>query len=137
MDRCRLALAVAALSVVGACARDDGGRATRQERRQFSVVMESKARQLDRGIAQLADASTPLDSVRAADVEQLKQSQRTLRERLSTVDSAPDSAWPALRDSLESYYRGVRLQYGALSHYDARVEQAVADSSGGDGSAQR
>lgn len=137
MDRCRLALAVAALSVAGACARDDGGRATRQERRQFSVVMEGKARQLDRGIAQLSDASAPIDSARAADVENLKQSQRTLRERLSAVDSAPDDAWPALRDSLESYYRGVRLQYGALSHYDARVEQAAADSSGGDGSAQR
>ena len=137
MDRCRLALAIAALSVAGACTRDDGGRATRQERRQFSVVMESKARQLDRGIAQLADASTPLDSVRATDVENLKQSQRTLRARLSSVDSAPDSAWPALRDSLESYYRGVRLQYDTFSHYDARVEQAVVDSSGGDGSAQR
>lgn len=136
MDRCRLALAIAALSAVGACARDDGGRAVRQERRQFSVVMESKVRQLDRGIAQLADASTPLDSIRAADVEQLKHSQRTLRERLSAVNSAPDEAWPALRDSLESYYHGVRLRYGALSNYDARVEQAAADSSGGDGSAQ-
>jgi hypothetical protein len=125
-----------ALSLVGACARDDGGRATRQERRQFSIVMASKVRQLDRGIAQLGDASAPLDSVRAANVETLKQSQQTLRERLASIDSAPDQAWPALRDSLESYYHGVRLQYGTLSHYDARVEQAVVDSSGGDGSAQ-
>lgn len=136
MGRCRLALAVAALSVAGACAPDDGGRAARQERRQFSVVMESKVRQLDRGIAQLSDASAETDSARAADVEALKQSQRTLRERLASIDSAPDDAWPALRDSLESYYHGVRSKYGALSHYDARVEQADVDSSGGDESAQ-
>lgn len=136
MSRRRHLYFAAALLAVVACSRDDGGRAARLERRQFRVVMESKMRYLDRGIAHLAEAS-PGDSLRSGDVENLKRNQRVLRGRLASMDETSEAEWPALRDSLEYYYHGVRAQYEALSHDGARVEQTAADPSGGDGSAQR
>jgi hypothetical protein len=132
-----VAVVVAVASVMGACALDDVSKAVRENRRQFRVVMESKMRQLDRGIAHLNGASQSPDTVRVGDVANLKRNQQALRVMLASVDGASDAEWPALRDSLENCYHGVRSQYDALAHYGARVEQAVADSSGGDGSAQR
>lgn len=75
------------LCVLAACANDEATRISRQDRRQFHVVMESKLRQLDRGIALLGQATEPGDSTYEGDVAALKQRQIALRERLATLSS--------------------------------------------------
>lgn len=104
------------LCVLAACANEEATRISRQERRQFHVVMESKLRQLDRGIAQLGEVVAPGDSTYEGDVAALKLRQTALRERLVTLSSATDEVWMAQRDSVELDYHGVREQYGALAH---------------------
>lgn len=115
---------------LGACARDDAGRAARQERRQFQIVMESKLRQMDRGIAKLGHVAVETDSSYAGDVESLKDNQRILREKLAAMGTVSDEAWPSLRDSVETTYHEVRAQYGALSHREPEIPPAPADSAG-------
>ncbi|HXV12956.1 MAG TPA: hypothetical protein VEC56_02000 [Candidatus Krumholzibacteria bacterium] len=121
-----------AMCIGGACSRDDAARLKRQERRQFSIVMESKMRQLDRGIASLGDTPTLTDSVFASEVEDLKRNQQALRSRLAAMSAVPEREWPALRDSVETDYHHVREQYGALVHHETLAEPAPADSSMGD-----
>lgn len=104
------------LCVLAACANEEATRISRQERRQFHVVMESKLRQLDRGIARLGEVVAPGDSTYEGDVAALKLRQTALRERLVTLSSATDEVWMAQRDSVELDYHGVREQYGALAH---------------------
>jgi hypothetical protein len=121
-----------AMCISGACSRDEAARIKRQERRQFSIVMESKMRQLERGIAGLGDASTTMDSVFASEVENLKRNQQALRSRLAAMDAVPEREWPALRDSVETDYHVVREQYGALVHHESLAEPARVDSSTSD-----
>ncbi len=118
-----------AMCIGGACSRDEAARIQRQERRQFSIVMESKMRQHDRGIATLGEGTTTIDSLFAIEVEDLKRNQQALRSRLSAIDAVPEQEWPALRDSVELDYHIVREQYGALVHYEPLVAPAPADSS--------
>jgi len=129
MKRCAFALLVCGVLTGGACENDEAVRVTRHDRRQFYVVMESKLRQMDRGIAQVDGAAAGADSAYAVDVENLKRSQRDLRDRLSAMDAASDQSWPALKDSLEFYYRIVRAQYGDIATHETRAETAHMDSS--------
>jgi hypothetical protein len=117
------------LCVLAACAKDEAPAISRQERRQFHVVMESKLRQLDRGIAQLGEVAPPADSVYAMDVAALKHNQDSLRERLTTMAAASDDEWLAQRDSVESHYHGVRNQYGALAHRESPSAAAASGES--------
>lgn len=128
MNRCALALLVGSVLVGGACENDEARRVTRNDRRQFYVVMESKLRQIDREIARMDGAAGGVDSAYAADVEHLKRDQRNLRERLSAMVAAPDHNWPELKDSVEFYYRGVRAQYGNITTRETRAAAAEADS---------
>jgi hypothetical protein len=115
------------LLLVG-CVDDDAGRAMRYQRRQFHAVMEGKLRQIDHGIARLGSARFESDSTYAGEVENLKRRQRTLRERLAAMDAATDQQWPALQDSVQSDYRGVREQYAALVSREARATAVHRDS---------
>lgn len=124
IERSRLAVFAGAL-LLAACARNDAAQFHREERRQFQFVMESKLRQLDRRIARLAGAATAPDSSYAGDVEKLKRSQLTLRDRLSAMDAATDAQWPALRDSVESTYHDVRQRCGFLAQRDAGAGTAA------------
>jgi hypothetical protein len=129
MKRRALALLVGGVLVMGACDDDEAMRVTRHDRRQFHVVMEGKLRQIDRGIEQVSDAATGADSAYVADVESLRRSQRDLRERLSAMGAASDQNWPALKDSLEFYYRDVRTHFDDLARRDAGAASAQLDSS--------
>lgn len=128
MNRCALALLVGSVLVGGACENDEAMRVTRNDRRQFYVVMESKLRQIDRGIARMDGAAASGDSAYAVDVENLKRDQRNLRERLSAMVAAPDQSWPELKDSVEFYYRGIRTQYGDITTRETRAAAAQTDS---------
>lgn len=130
MKRCAFALLVGGVLMLGACENDEATRVRQHDRRQFQVVMESKLRQIDRGIEQVSGAAAGADSAYVADVESLKRSQRELRGRLSTMDAASDQNWPALKDSLESDYHNVRTQFGELETRGARAAAAHTDSSG-------
>jgi hypothetical protein len=114
MNRWIAACLVGVVMVGGGCSADEESRVNREERRQFYVVMESKLRQIDRGINQLDSVTSEADSVYAGDVERLKDNGRTLRGRLAAMNSASNEEWPALRDSIETYYHGVRTQYATL-----------------------
>lgn len=131
MYRCSLTIITVATLALGACARDDAGRAARQERRQFQFVMESKLRQLDRGIAKLGDVTVQTDSIYVENVESLKDKQRVLREKLAAMDTVSEEEWPSLKDSVETTYHDVRAHYGALAHRESEDAPAPADSSFG------
>lgn len=134
MKRCACALLVGSVLAMGACENDEAIRVTRYDRRQFYVVMESKLRQIDRGIEHVSGAAVGADSAYVADVESLKRSQRDLRERLSAMGAASDQHWPALRDSLEFYYRDVRTQFGDLATREATMREARTATAGMDSS---
>jgi hypothetical protein len=130
MYRCSLAIiTVVATVALGACARDDAGRAARQERRQFQIVMESKLRQLDRGIAKLGGVALETDSSYSGDIENLKGKQLALREKMAIMGTVSDEAWPSLRDSVEINYHDIRAHYGALAHREPDSPMAPPDSS--------
>ncbi len=120
----------ATLCVVGACTRDEASAVQRQERRQFHIVMESKLRQLDLGIARLVRETPPIDSVFAGEVQDLERSQQSLREKLVAMNTVSDQEWPALKDALEVDYRTVRDRYGDMTMREARAASAHVDSSG-------
>ena len=113
-------LLVLGLSVVGACSRGDAGQVNRQARRQFHIVMESKLRDLDRGIAGLVSSPATADSAYVTGIEDLKRSQAELQAELKALDSASDQEWLAHRDSVQSHYHANRAQYGALAKYETR-----------------
>lgn len=132
MKRRGCVLGLLVLSMIGACAADEQGRpvVSRQERKQFQIVMESKLKQLDRGIADLGRVATEGDSVYIDEIDRLKRSQTALREELTATSTTADEEWPALKDSLESAYHRVRERYGELLNRDLRsVEPAMDDSS--------
>jgi hypothetical protein len=116
VDRCRFALVAGTLCVLAACANEEATRISREDRRQFHVVMESKLRQIDRGIALLGQSATPGDSTYEGNVAALKQRQNALRERLIILSAATDEEWMVQRDSVEFDYHGelVRACGGCL-----------------------
>jgi hypothetical protein len=129
MKRWVVAFLAVAVMVGAGCSSDEERRLNRQERRQFYVVMESKLRQIDRGMVQLGDVASHADSAYASDVERLKDNGRTLRGKLDTMNTASNEEWPALRDSLEHDYHGVRLQYADLKDRATRYyAPAIHDS---------
>jgi hypothetical protein len=134
MKRWVIAFLAGAVVVGGGCSSDEESGINRQERRQFNIVMESKLRQMDRGIAQLGGVSSQADSVYLGDVERLKDNGRTLRNKVDAMNAASNEAWPALRDSVEHYYHGVRSQYADLMdratryHAPAGLDSAAATS---------
>ncbi len=93
----------------GCDASHESRSSAKESRRQFHSVMESKLRQLDRGIATLAYA--PADS---ASVDGLRRRQRALHDRLDDMAGADDLRWNSLKDSLEVEFRELRDQYATL-----------------------
>lgn len=91
--------------------------------------MESKLRQIDRGIAKLGDVATETDSSYIGDVESLKDKQRVLRDKLAAMATVSDEGWPSLRDSVETTYHDVRAHYGALAHREPEAAPSAPDSS--------
>jgi hypothetical protein len=128
MKRWVSAFLAGAVAIGGGCSADDEGRVNRQERRQFYIVMESKLRQFDRGIIELRGVTNDADSVYAADVERLKDNGRALRSKLNAINSVSNEAWPALRDSVEVYYHGVRSQYAELMSRASQYASVGRDS---------
>lgn len=121
---------VLTLCLIGGCNARDETRASKESRRRFHAVMEGKLRQLDRGIATLAES--PADSAAASE---LRLRQQTLQGQLKAMAAESDQSWLSLKENLEVEYRDLREQCALLdrnsSATSAHAEPDTVGTSGG------